>query len=1103
MTFGDTISNGIQDVAALLPLLGTEQCEQHVGTALEKGFLYAAATPLSVFGTLGIVRTAFATLLATITYPFYGGIWLNDAGYSTRGSVSSMVIISPGTKQYGAEVNLEKVMKDQNINDPELVSNIEYSGWGERERIPLSWNFQLILTSALCAVISVSPYIYLIHNHWKDPSSWIFPLLRSSGSFLCVVSVQLALQIRIHHITNSSLLLMKIKHRCPLADAEAMKERKFVLEKRLSKLVEELDSRNKTPDEERSLDLEPVKQDYRDALAKFQSFSWSSWCLLLLQMLLAAGIFMTVAGYIGCFTLVNQSQIEIGPYVWLGMESALSIIRIFLWGFNPTWDDLRTGLTIRLELHPTGPVPLLPSHFDTDTPARRLRQPLELSPLLITIPNQQKPQAFTDRTQNPLRSPTPYTDTLFPLITTPHHLSQLSSCSLHDRPMGGYRTDQREGFIIESAGNFLATATTYVGPLRHLQVENISLFYSIVPYVNHADEAIKFLCTTALHSGSNASISIFTGGSKIPHAVYSSHCDELHGTRALQVTLENDITNHPDSIDILDTRTFNLIVDHSYNLFSQLLGGKAFPKLELLWTVTFPSHPAPNYPEITVPLTKFDEQYIRLCQTYDLKGDYCSRRGTRIIRVFSDPPAGSLQHALLAEYGVIMESTVLEMYLCCIEHDFTQVWGLPSVISRRLILEWIRKMQVRIDVERRQCASRFSDEPTEILETWDSLALELRALRLPDSLAVLQKWRKPLKAWLTMENIADAEELFELRPLSKLRHLKNALLPVFQTRIYGIYDRMVAFLRPTLVFLDQLVHNDSNSPSLFDRVDVPGSADLSPPHTVVNIRKASEDELSALAAQTHLFRTLQFRTVSHSGLQALLTVLDSNPQPPTALTTLNFRDIQYSFGRLDDAVVKLISSILTKNDNLICLVFDNCHVDDATLDHLRETIKNNREQWVRRATQDRTRRDKLVYLAGIQFSPGKEHNALQLTGNGGPSIYSNQEVFLTPIVEVFVLVSVPGRGKIVPIISLELADVDMFVTAKLQRFTGQTSDDDIPEVKARALRASDGQRTLRLELNGFPEVDEGCYELRIWVRERSYLFRDVEVNFVSVTGEQP
>jgi hypothetical protein len=43
-----TLTSGIQDVAALL---GTELCEFHISSALTKGYVYVAATPLSTFGS--------------------------------------------------------------------------------------------------------------------------------------------------------------------------------------------------------------------------------------------------------------------------------------------------------------------------------------------------------------------------------------------------------------------------------------------------------------------------------------------------------------------------------------------------------------------------------------------------------------------------------------------------------------------------------------------------------------------------------------------------------------------------------------------------------------------------------------------------------------------------------------------------------------------------------------------------------------------------------------------------------------------------------------------------------------------------------------------
>ena len=54
---GWTLTSGIQDVAAILPLLGTEQCSVQVSSALTRGYLYAAASPMSIFGSLGVVTT--------------------------------------------------------------------------------------------------------------------------------------------------------------------------------------------------------------------------------------------------------------------------------------------------------------------------------------------------------------------------------------------------------------------------------------------------------------------------------------------------------------------------------------------------------------------------------------------------------------------------------------------------------------------------------------------------------------------------------------------------------------------------------------------------------------------------------------------------------------------------------------------------------------------------------------------------------------------------------------------------------------------------------------------------------------------------------------
>ncbi|KAJ7912180.1 hypothetical protein B0H13DRAFT_1613854 [Mycena leptocephala] len=132
---GDTLTGGIQDVSALLPLIGTEQCELHTGSALEGGYLYAAATPLSIFGSLGIVKMSFSTLLCTTTWPFNGAKWLRDIGLQSTGSVSSLAGLNrerPGQVQYVAEAKFIKLLEDQHIDDPKRILELDWSGWQRR-----------------------------------------------------------------------------------------------------------------------------------------------------------------------------------------------------------------------------------------------------------------------------------------------------------------------------------------------------------------------------------------------------------------------------------------------------------------------------------------------------------------------------------------------------------------------------------------------------------------------------------------------------------------------------------------------------------------------------------------------------------------------------------------------------------------------------------------------------------------------------------------------------------------------------------------------------------------------------------------------------------
>lgn len=84
------------------------------------------------------------------------------------------------------------------------------------------------------------------------------------------------------------------------------------------------------------------------------TFIFISWIILLLSLP------ATVAGYIGCFTLVSGSHGN-GPLIWVGLEASLSIIRILLWAWNPSFDE-STDIAVRLELANDQPLVLFISN---------------------------------------------------------------------------------------------------------------------------------------------------------------------------------------------------------------------------------------------------------------------------------------------------------------------------------------------------------------------------------------------------------------------------------------------------------------------------------------------------------------------------------------------------------------------------------------------------------------------------------------------------------------------------------------------------------------------------------------------------------------------
>jgi hypothetical protein len=82
-----------------------------------------------------------------------------------------------------------------------------------------------------------------------------------------------------------------------------------------------------------------------------------------LQVLLFIGVVSTAAGYLGCFTIVQNARPR-DTYIWLCLEIFLAFLRIILWAWNPAWDE-GTGIRLHLQLADHAPMVTIAQDYDS------------------------------------------------------------------------------------------------------------------------------------------------------------------------------------------------------------------------------------------------------------------------------------------------------------------------------------------------------------------------------------------------------------------------------------------------------------------------------------------------------------------------------------------------------------------------------------------------------------------------------------------------------------------------------------------------------------------------------------------------------------------
>ncbi|ESK80930.1 hypothetical protein Moror_15878 [Moniliophthora roreri MCA 2997] len=1029
VNFGDTLSSGIQDVAALLPLLGTEQVERHIGSSLEKGYLYSATATLSLFRSLGAVKVVFATCVATITYPFYGGHWLDDAGFSTPGSVSSMVTIDKETGRYGAELRVQKLLEDQHIDDPNLVKGfelIEQKGMTEvpqgsaedqgglvgsqqgsmrnqwesvesqqeseeashrqttQEDVDIeaqpqamngpdsgttpqctvwkgvmgvfsrvsgsvkcylmehSWNHMLILSSLLSAVLSITPYLYLMKGHWDRSVSWLFPLLRSFGSFLCVVCTQLVLQRRIHSIANITLIWLKAQRNDHFKDEVHVGThgtQSTVLENRIRKYF----------DLPRKSILHHLQQQFISNMGKQQHTATLEheeleallpllaldWHLVLYHFIMVIGMVMLVAGYVGCFSLVDQTDNVKAPYVWFGLETALSLLRIALWGLNPSWDE-GTGLTMTLKLHPL-------THSD---PSQDL-------------------------------------ETFFPLVTSPHKCYDLQ---LAPDGYGHYIFSPPQAFIVHNESDFLNMATAWVGPLQQLDSNSITLFYSIL-----AHNEIKKLYTTVQFADSHPPLT-FSADTNGDFEVFSTTLETYPPTGALLATIGSKILKK--HVSFISSQQYLQVVDHSQLLSAHLFGRQQHPTLAVRWNLLGLSDSVPDPRHVhgdshrlmNIPLSTYDKKYMDLTQSWRLKSEYCQARGPMLAQlaarddVYRGEMINSWATSFYSEVLFLVESFVLELHLWQQETGI----GDPTVLQQ-ILSECIRAMQSHIAMEKEQAIARSKEykwtdtrDEGDLSSKWDKVLHALLHLRESENLhttanALLEHISSSslgtpiefvtdnldklvshtsLGVWIYEISNFQIEDTYSITPTSQQKleimlhamffHLQSILsngflqanlnedlwesfIEVPDSASWGLYVRS---------FTLEVLH--TNTQCVAVQLLVPSSMSQQ------KVREREEIEDTGDAEEVHGEENKEGRATT---LRDYLPLIAASKQLTTLIRSFDLTDDNRS----------VVTNFITSNSNLVCLAGMECHEpgEDCEQPHCK-AIFTNRQLWKERAQNNKS-----------------------------------------------------------------------------------------------------------------------------------------------------
>ncbi|KAJ7020513.1 hypothetical protein C8F04DRAFT_1403585 [Mycena alexandri] len=670
---GASLVSGIQDISAFLPIIGTDQCERHVGEALEGGYLYAAAAPLSMFGSLGIVKASTAILVASLS-PGSAQMLVN-AGFKLEGSVAAMLGTAPSKRNtskstdddsevpYGKYIGQMLVnagfelantgfeLKDsvaampvtapskpdtsKNTDNDSEAFKTEYVAAQklqallteqhidrEKSKVKLafnyaSWNWGLCISTSLLACLSILPYIGLIRDSDPPPRSfpaWAPPLMRIAGSAISVIVAQVIIQGKIQQALQSMLDGTELSARAPSSD----------LEKGDSGTLGQPPNAADGDKIKRAASLGPPPHNIASRIH-----------FAVLQLLLFIGIGATAVGYLGCFTIVQNAPAS-STYMWLGIEVALALLRIYIWGLNPRWDEA-TGLTLELQL---------PDDFE---------------------------QA--------------------PRITTAQDLQKdiLPSVYYKQTP-----------FVILTDSEFLEYISLYTGPVQRFSDpdNHVAIYYTLVGVPERGEsEEHKALLTTILDLESRTTFLLVNycspidgGRGSYDPVIYSATSELLEDIGIM--TAKCGIQLHPEH-KFRSAKRFAAIAQHSQTIANRIGGMGRVTRLHVSWGLELSASELEKQKQLdtpTSPLTQFEKAYLEVHQlAYPWRRDFDRELDLRVIECL----ATVLELESPGDKEDILHIAVTLENLMNYESAFFEKHLTARYPSSHIFHQWAQRLEVR------------------------------------------------------------------------------------------------------------------------------------------------------------------------------------------------------------------------------------------------------------------------------------------------------------------------------------------------------------------------------------------------------------------------